>query len=1194
MLPTSLNDAHVAEGADDSSFTRIPPVLLEDPQRTHLTSSSSHMAFTLSNSLVQFLSPLQLQGFASRLIESCGVHHVDELAARVTCEDDVEELLGSHASLQQRRDLWKGVCKWKRTAGKRVREPTRKADKTKALVGRKFCDADVLSEVVPCSMTGRFIDLDKCTPSQFIRQFAFCGRQETETNLVTGLSAEKDTTNAVETVTREADGAAATTAIAASLEVSPHSSSWTSSVNPLGSTPFRPEKRYRREDLPISALTMGLGMETAGRNDFEVGETCCEGDEPRRNSVSLAVPLEAEGEVVDIRQPIEECFAEYEVMREAMCVALSNAVETYNEGLRALQERLRALLAATATKRQHGSRDGDAFAALETAARLDGEPSLRVEMHPAGPQQTGKVSFYTHAPHHSSERMQSVNKGDNCLSGSAGDNPEFCGVPRPSEANNAQLRPSLMCNTTFVSPFFANMGDDALPSLSDMTSPSRGSYRRTEKLSLEEYERRRTATLQNCPHEMSRLATNDTSQGIPAAFSLDEESTVPFPSNMRHESIAGVTAERETGSDREDTFPPHSSAAAATCPLLGEATADLTHQEPLEPCDTFFLDDFGLQAVSNEVAHSTLRCPAQPEFAGEVFMSDANPSCTAMETQVIDVDALSSLESDTNEERLIQRPQGDNDVIPVDDCSEQVSARSSPMALHGGSSQEEHIWMCSQLPRERQRAVSRSSSLCLEELGNAHMDSVSMSMSNCPRGLDWTTYGGIAADAQDLFPTLHPNADKTGQMSGSEHNMDEEATVLVVGERDFSPLRSLAPEGLPPMPSRSLMNTALPHLQDPLNDTADELTTEGVMNMDYDTLHQWCLRLGLRILYDEAYATDTGEEASYVATGMEEVLGEEDSRDNALTQGENSNGWWLGDGGVGISGGERNLLDGDPSSRSPQRPPRSEGGGTTTPLPFTPGADTNESEWRGLQRAALMEQMRETLRLFITRRQFMFEVVPFFFHRLPRFSGGDAYKPVRAADLVRSQLALTRQELEEQRRLAKMKETEEVACCVITSLAAEAAESIERQAVFPAKGKDVSTCQGITHLPTSMRSRSPQRTCVPACLDIPLYEQLLLMEPTDVQAVTSLVQADFPHVSRHRVEALLEESGIPLGVPRRMRNTQSDGGGELNATQRSASSCSPPPDSPIVSTQTGQTTSAQESKRRFFAQRAWAQRRRNR
>ncbi|RNF25349.1 uncharacterized protein Tco025E_02232 [Trypanosoma conorhini] len=1197
MLPASLDDAHRDECADDKSLTRPPPALLEEAQRLHLELSSSRVAFTLSNSLVQFLSPLQLQGFASRLIESCGVHHMDELAARVTCEDDVEELLGSHASLQQRRELWKGVCKWKRTAGKRAREPTKKSDKKKALTGGNSRDAEVVPGRVQGSTTGRLLDLDKCTPSQFMRQFAFCGHQDAEIDAVTRPSTEVCGKSAVESVTGEADGGSATAALMASLEASPCSFSWASSVSPLGGTPFRAEKRYRREELPISALSVGPGMTVAGENEFEEGGGGCEDDARQQNLLPSAVPLETEGEAVDVRQPIEECSAEYEVMRKAMCVALSNAVATYNARLGALQERLRTVLAAAAGKRRRDPCDSGVFVALEKAVRLEREPPLRLEMHPAGPQQAGSVSFPSHVPQQCPERAQSAKNECDGLSASGGGNPELCEVAARLEPSGIQLHPTLMLNATVVSSPSGNVGEDALPSLSDMTSPSRGSYRRTEGLTLEEPARRCTATLHVPPRAMSGLATNDTSQGVPAAFSLDEESTVPLTANLgQHVSIADVAAVCNESSGSEEELLPRPSAVRASPPLLGGATADVTRREPLETRGTILLDDFGLQAIPNEVTHSSLSRAAPPASAGELSMGDGNLPSTAAETQVIDVDALSSLESGTNEGCLPHRRQEDIDAIPVDDCSDQLSAHSSPMALQGCSSQEEHIWMCSQLPRERQRAVSRSASLSPPQAsGNAFMDSLSMSVGNCARGLDWTTQTSIAADARDLPPKPRPDGDRAGSMNSDEHQLGGKATVSVTSERAFSPPRSLAPAGLPPMPSRSLMNTTLPDAPESLNDTVEELTTEGVMSMSYEMLRQWCLRLGLRLLCDETYATDAGEKESCDATRME-ISEQEDSRGFTFTQGENSNGWWLDDGGADINEGELDALDGDRLSRSPQRQhPSWEGSGTTTPLPLTPGIDTGEAEWRDLQRAALIEQMREALRLFITRRQFMFEVAPFFFHRLPRFSGGDSYKPVRAADLVRKQLALTRQELEEQRRLAKMMEAEEVACCVITGLAAEAAESIERQAVLPAKGQEVATGQGVDPASASVRSRSPQRTCNAAYPGmIPVYEQLLLMEPIDVQVATSVVQADFPHVSRHRVEALLEESGIPLDMSRRVCNSQSDGGGELNATQRSASSCSPPPGSPIGLTQTGPIASAQESKRRFFAQRGWAQRRRNR
>ncbi|PWV01392.1 hypothetical protein C4B63_4g461 [Trypanosoma cruzi] len=1197
MLPNFLNDAHIAEAGSDDSFGIRPPLLLGDPQQMNLPSSSSHVAFTLSNSLVQFLSPLQLQGFASRLIETFGLRHMDELAARVTCEDDVDALLGPHASLQQRRELWKGVCKWKRTANKRGREWTKKSDKKKAVVDGNSRDTDVMSEKMHRSTTRYFIDLEKCTPSQFIRQFAFDGYKESETCLAKQQPAEICISNAVGTATEGADNCSAPGTVISSPGAPSRSLSRTSSVSTLEYTHLLPEKRYRREKLPVSTLSMGPGTGTAGGDEF-LREWRLYGDdaEPKRDSVHSSVPSEAEG-VVQIGELIEECCAEHEAMRVAMCGAMSSAVVTYNEGLRALQEKLRRVLAVKSKKRRSGPVGSDVSAPLERAARIVSEPPLRVEMHPAESQWGEIVSFHTHVKKRSLESIEHVNKRHHSSrddGGGGGESVEFCAVSTSVEPNTDNMRPSSPVNAIIVSSPSGNMIEDAMPSLSDFTSPSRGSYRHTEALAREEYTRQHGIALQNPPDGMPRLTNYDKSQAFPAVLQLEEEIKGSFPANGWDEGVADGTTECGEGTGAEEVLIACPSAVAFTRSACGNVNAGVTSQDLVEPCGAFSLDDFGLQAVSKEVNHSALGDAEKPVFVGEVLHGASNLNSVAVESQVIDVDAISSLESFTKEgERSSRRHQNNDYAISVDDGSEEMSTHSSPMALKGGFSAGEHVWMCSQLPRERQRAVSRSSSLSTsQESGNDYMDSLSISVSNRARGMNWTTTSSMAADMQNLLAKSHQNEEKKVQLQNDASNVDEEHTVMITATRAPSPHCLLAPQGLPPLPSRNLMNKTPLNAQEPMDETIEELTSERVMKMSYDVLRQWCLRLGLRIVCDEAHIKDAEEQEFCNVTDMD-VTGKEDNRDIVLTQGENSSGWWLMDSSVDINEDDQKTLDGSCSSHSPQRHPINEGNGTRTPPTFALGVDSDELEWRDLQRAAVTEQMQEALRLFITRRKFMLKVVPFFFHRLPRFSGGDPYRPVRAAELVKTQLALTRQELEEQRRLAKKKEAEEVVCCIITSLAADAAESIERQAFLPVKEKNIFTGEGTKKLPTSTPIYSSQTTCNAAYAELPVYDQLLLMEPTDVQAAATVVHADFPHVSKHRVETLLEESGIPIKVSRHVCNSQEVGGGELNATQRSASSCSPPPGSPTCTTQKGQTASTQYSKRRFFAQRGWAQQRRN-
>jgi hypothetical protein len=190
----------------------------------------------------------------------------------------------------------------------------------------------------------------------------------------------------------------------------------------------------------------------------------------------------------------------------------------------------------------------------------------------------------------------------------------------------------------------------------------------------------------------------------------------------------------------------------------------------------------------------------------------------------------------------------------------------------------------------------------------------------------------------------------------------------------------------------------------------------------------------------------------------------------------------------------------------------------------------NDEGCRCDRRASRMERetLLEALQLAATRLRFRCCVAPFFLHRVERFSGLP-YKRVRAADLMDEGAVLTRDDLQQARQRSKAEEQAEVERCVLAALSAEAAEAVEHHAQHiicttaaeRSRDEDSGALHrgGATRLSNSLSSlpsSSATTTFASSC-----YEQLLLREPVNVEAVTATVQRSFPHIANTRVQQLL-------------------------------------------------------------------------
>ncbi|AYU78149.1 hypothetical protein, conserved [Leishmania donovani] len=105
----------------------INPTTLEDTvarpsaPRNSIPGASPSPPLSLSHPVVQFLTSVQLQGYADRLMCDLGIQSLPDLVRRSATLKDVAALLGPSASLQQHNELLRGLRRWEREEARRAR-----------------------------------------------------------------------------------------------------------------------------------------------------------------------------------------------------------------------------------------------------------------------------------------------------------------------------------------------------------------------------------------------------------------------------------------------------------------------------------------------------------------------------------------------------------------------------------------------------------------------------------------------------------------------------------------------------------------------------------------------------------------------------------------------------------------------------------------------------------------------------------------------------------------------------------------------------------------------------------------------------------------------------------------------------------------------------------------------------------------
>ncbi|CBZ25724.1 conserved hypothetical protein [Leishmania mexicana MHOM/GT/2001/U1103] len=129
FTPTSLKD----------TFARLPV------PGDSIPGASPSPPLSLSHPVVQFLTSVQLQGYADRLMCDLGIQSLPELVRRSATSKGVAALLGPSASLQQHNELLRGLRRWERDEARRAKAETaeerrraRKEDRTTKGVSKEL------------------------------------------------------------------------------------------------------------------------------------------------------------------------------------------------------------------------------------------------------------------------------------------------------------------------------------------------------------------------------------------------------------------------------------------------------------------------------------------------------------------------------------------------------------------------------------------------------------------------------------------------------------------------------------------------------------------------------------------------------------------------------------------------------------------------------------------------------------------------------------------------------------------------------------------------------------------------------------------------------------------------------------------------------------------------------------------------
>ncbi|SCU66564.1 uncharacterized protein TEOVI_000575500 [Trypanosoma equiperdum] len=1177
------------------------------------------MSITLLDEIVQFLSPLQLQGYISRIIDVCGTQRVEELILCVRCEKDVENLLGERSSLQQRQNMWKGLCKYKKLAAKRLQQEMRKnVPPKRTRVGVLNPTAGLTGDATTTTSSG--IGAPPLRPKPlfdasigFINRLAFAGYQDSGADLEKQdlpLNVDSFQKTSLELGNGVQD-------VVAPLQLSLQTlSSLGSSHISLSSPTSSGEKRYRHERVPLVSLC------TAGKagDDPEHGGAVycgemwsCSSEEDEGVGAAPTTTSSPERPDSHVKETMELCKAQLDQLRRTLNAAVEEAVSVYNNGLQILQACLKDAV-------------GDVLPGISSIATdeirvevlaFTQTPRLRVELHPQeqlcalAPDDAMKATSSETAM---KEAPNSPCHNQSCTGppsvGERGALEEIIADDAPISLPVRAREPS--CSSTVVPSNAVGSFHPQVPNACGESNATRKSPQNERNHMFQEISCNEPgAVLENnatveCGEDSCRSVRVSTPTVVAVPSIRNTEATpTSGPGGVRcREAILISSASRTSGSSTALNHVGH--VGVSTTPDGNGDCNVVEGAETSEPFDTSPLGEFGLHAIPRPADVRTVLFDS-PQWHIVTRQGNEDYSQIIAGSQVIYVDDASSSVTAAVGPKDTTKQFGN--VVDAHWNMNKCGVGSPEATTMGGTSL-------------RQRSLSIvEDTMPIQELHDVEQETVCQRQngldSYLPLSESSNTTGVVERSLEPYESTtafelsVMENAGPSSHSQGiSGRGSDTNAVEFLDGEHcgnAMAPTRFLT-DILTPTTSPRPPGT-WSAVETPEKDNSTQINmVEGLMGedinaLDYDTLKDLCGKLGLKVPGDYTFG-DCDDESQFIGSAFSHQ--NDEICDSTGLSGDNGNSCPAHDavnGAFAVCGGDAG------NEETLQQPPHGQKGYTpqlsglltrdesencgkrsaATP-PFS--MDAEDSEWYDAQRTAKEGQMREVLRLFITRHFFMQDVAAFFLHRLPRFSGGSAYKRLRVSDFLKTRFVLTQGELEEERRVARVKELEEMNCCVLSSLAGDSAERVERQALNFLRNNTASL--GDQQLDSSLifdPNRSSSQVDNADQDELSLYEKLLLMEPTDVHTVTGLVQTDFPHVTRHRVETLMREAGVPIICLQRVHNTQGPADGDVDVTQRPTTPTSPTGSSRTEVTQRNQF---HNRKKKFFAQRTLFTRARDR
>ncbi|GET87938.1 hypothetical protein, conserved [Leishmania tarentolae] len=121
------NASSSSSSSDTQEEAATPPPHSRSSHNTITSTAVAHTSLpstpplSLSHPVVQFLSRVQLQGYADRLLCDLGIQSIAELLKRSANSKDVAALLGPSASLQQQNEFLRGLRRWQREEARRAK-----------------------------------------------------------------------------------------------------------------------------------------------------------------------------------------------------------------------------------------------------------------------------------------------------------------------------------------------------------------------------------------------------------------------------------------------------------------------------------------------------------------------------------------------------------------------------------------------------------------------------------------------------------------------------------------------------------------------------------------------------------------------------------------------------------------------------------------------------------------------------------------------------------------------------------------------------------------------------------------------------------------------------------------------------------------------------------------------------------------